>query len=203
MGHQSASPGSNVSPYQHIGHEITFDWRDYVSFDHGFNDNGTPIPETASTDEVRREASARSDRIWVNFETLHRILQRHEAKIRKRWYKKNTAQRLAILLDAWPDMPEVHRPDFAAFREMTDESRDSGLRHKSCFVWPYINQEDLRSEKVLPLLLNSRGRHPSSQFAAANYEAMRLRLVVHGFEAVHVQTYHGLEWYDRELSRLW
>ncbi|KAI9039376.1 uncharacterized protein KD926_009519 [Aspergillus affinis] len=140
--------------------------RDSINFTDGYNYGGIILPDSAPADEFRPVASARSDRIYDNYVTLHRILQRHEERIRKLWPKKNRGQRLEIILDAWPDMPEIHRPDFAAFREVMDYQTH---KHKGWFVWPYTKQEDLRGPKALPLLLNSRGRHVPSHFAAADW----------------------------------
>lgn len=64
-------------------------------------------------------------------------------------------------------MPLTHRPDFVAFRRSDNSDR-------SAYIWPYINQEELLKPQALPLLLNARGRHHPSVFAAADGEAMHL-----------------------------
>lgn len=157
----------------------SIDWNDPSSFFKaiGAGTGGLPMPDIKSAPDVRREATTRSTKIYESYELLHEILQRHEATIRKRWLKKTRPQRLKILLNVWPNMPAMHRPDFEAFRKESEADRDRATKYRDYYLWPYINQEDLLNTKTLPLLLNARGRHPPSHFAAADIGAMRLGLV--------------------------
>lgn len=95
---------------------------------------GGPIPELRSPEEVREEARKSSDAIFFSYGILHKILERHEATIQKRWLKKTRKQRLKILLDAWPDMPGIHRPDFGAFRKESHADREKGTKYKEAFM---------------------------------------------------------------------
>ncbi|KAB8243617.1 hypothetical protein BDV35DRAFT_407355 [Aspergillus flavus] len=151
-------------------------------------------------------ATARSDEIFTSYETLHRIIQRHEATIQKRWSKKTRQQRLNVLLSAWPDMPAIHRPDFDAFRRESASDRVRGTKYRVHFMWPYVNQEDLLNTKALPLLLNSRGRHPPSHFAAADMDAMHLGLIskaiVPIFLNCHVLILNGMTENTRDYGQL-
>ncbi|KAK7739032.1 hypothetical protein SLS53_005930 [Cytospora paraplurivora] len=128
--------------------------------------------------DVRREAEGRAKRLFVSYNDLRAILERHEATIQKRWVKKTKSQRQAILLKAWPNMATIHRPDFEAFKKESRRGGDvksAGTKSRDSFIWPYINQEDLVSRpKTLPLLLNSRGYHTPCDFAAADGDAMHL-----------------------------
>lgn len=72
----------------------------------------------------------------------------------------------------------MHRPDFDAFRRESASDRVRGTKYRVHFMWPYVNQEDLLNTKALPLLLNSRGRHPPSHFVAADMDAMHLGLII-------------------------
>lgn len=56
-------------------------------------------------------------------------------------------------------------------------------------MWPYINKEDLTKPKTLLLLLNSRGRHPPSAFAAADIDSMHLGKVLGAIEPVFLNSY--------------
>ncbi|KAE8309788.1 hypothetical protein BDV41DRAFT_567103 [Aspergillus transmontanensis] len=162
--------------------------------------------EILSPEDVRRQATARSDEIFTSYETLHKIIQRHEATIQKRWLKKTRQQRLNVLLSAWPDMPAIHRPDFDAFRRESESDRVRGTKYRAHFMWPYVNQEDLLNTKALPLLLNSRGRHPPSHFAAADMDAMHLGLVskaiVPIFLNCHVLILNGMTENTRDYGQL-
>lgn len=139
-----------------------------------FNSLGPNLPRPKSfptAKNVRQEARDRSENIFTDWTTLHKILERHEEVFRKRWMKKTREQRKKILLAAWPNMSSTHRPDFQALRRETPQQRSSGTRFRDAFLWPYINLEDLSSSKLLPLFLTSRGRHLPEAFAHADYEA--------------------------------
>ncbi|KAK1246176.1 hypothetical protein MKX07_005245 [Trichoderma sp. CBMAI-0711] len=157
---------------------------------------GRPTPKMPSATEVRSRARKRAAAIFANYELLNQILLRHESTIRKRWLKKGRQQRLKVLLKVWPGMPPNHRPDYEAFRK----ARSQPLQHapkqvKDSFMWPYINQEDLTQTQPLLLLLNARGRHPPSSFAAADIDAMRLGIVTEAIERIflneHTMILHG------------
>ena len=64
--------------------------------------------------------------------------------------KKIRPQRLKILLNIWPNMPAIHRPDFDAFRRKLGSDRSRGTKHRDSFIWPYINQEDLSPLRHCP-----------------------------------------------------
>ncbi|KAI1324845.1 hypothetical protein F5Y16DRAFT_423508 [Xylariaceae sp. FL0255] len=136
-----------------------------------FAARGMAPPKILRPDEVRREAKQRCTNIFANFHILQRILER---TIQKRWEKKTRTQRISILLQFWPDMPQTHRPDFAAFRKHAGNLNSVAIQYRSSFIWPIINQEDLGDTKTLPLLINSRGRNHPSVFAAFDGELMHL-----------------------------
>jgi hypothetical protein len=157
----------------------SIDWGDPSSFfkTMGAGTIGMPMPEIKSAPEVRQEATSRSAKVYNSYKTLHAILQRHEATIRKRWLKKTRPQRLKILLNAWPNMPTMHRPAFEAFLKESEADRDKGTKYRDSFLCPSFNQEDLLRTKTLPLILNARGRHLPLHFAAADIDAMHLGLL--------------------------
>ncbi|CEN59851.1 hypothetical protein ASPCAL02292 [Aspergillus calidoustus] len=70
-------------------------------------------------------------------------------------------------------MPSVHRPDINTYYKEPEACRDAGTKYKRHYMWPHIDQEDLSDARPLLLLLNARGRHPLSAFAAANIVGMR------------------------------
>ncbi|KAI0380602.1 hypothetical protein F5Y04DRAFT_95178 [Hypomontagnella monticulosa] len=154
-----------------------------------FASRGMAPPKIPSPSEVRREAKERTNNIFAHYEKLQTILERHEATIRKRWEKKTRTQRLGILLQAWPGMPLTHRPDFAAFRKHAANLNQVAIQHRSSFIWPTINQEDLGDPKTLALLLNSRGRNPPHLFAASDGEGMHLGKVTMAIVPVFLNGY--------------
>ncbi|KAH8804452.1 hypothetical protein F5884DRAFT_796055 [Xylogone sp. PMI_703] len=165
------------------------DFNDPASFMRAIGGSGLPIPKLMSPTDVRREAMERSRNIFAHHDKLREILKRHEATIQKRWSKKTKKQRLKILLEAWPDMPRSHRPDFEAFRKESEQKRDEGTGYRNRFLWPYINQEDLTQSKMLLLLINSRGRHPPSDFAATDCGSMRFGMITKAVVPIFLNQY--------------
>ncbi|KAI1199819.1 hypothetical protein F5X97DRAFT_295493 [Nemania serpens] len=161
-----------------------------------FSSRGMAPPEMPSPGEVRREVKDRSANIFAHYEKLKSILERHEATIQKRWEKKTRTQRLSVLLQAWPDMPLTHRPDFAAFRKHAGNMNSVARKHRSSFIWPMINQEDLGEPKTLTLLLNSRGRNLPHIFAASDGDGMHLGKVTMAIVPIflneHVMVLNGV-----------
>lgn len=156
------------------------DFNDPASFMHLLQGSGLPIPKTCAPEEVRELAQTWSKSITENYHLLYDIVSRHEATIQRRWAKKSSKQRLAIIIPAWGfKMAAVHRPDFDAFKKESPQQRvaGGGARYRDSFLWPYINQEDLSKAKTLPLLLNARARHPPSAFAGVDGETMHVGIV--------------------------
>ena len=167
-----------------------------------------PIPKLWSPEEVHWEATKRSGVIFNSLDTLHAILERHEATIQNRWTKKTKQQRRNVLLSAWPGLPPSHRPNFDAFRKETPQQREAGTRHRDTFMWPYLNQEDLTRPRTLLLLLSARGKNHPSHFAPVDSEATRLGRVtgaiVPAFLNGYVVVLNGISDHkeDREYGKL-
>ncbi|CAN9383366.1 unnamed protein product [Alternaria sp. RS040] len=142
--------------------------------------NDSISPSLVTT--IAKHASALSESICTDYHTLNAILLRNESMIRKRWIKKSVAQRRDILLEAWPNMPEMHRPDYADVVNIFNKSHDPA-RLKEALVtkdkegvpsdakmWPFINLEDLLKPKCLLIFLNARGRNVPLIFAPTEEE---------------------------------
>ncbi|WOO76897.1 uncharacterized protein LOC62_01G000510 [Vanrija pseudolonga] len=114
--------------------------------------------------------------VWKYHKQLSDIVQRHEATIQKRWAKKTKAQRLRILLSAWPNMLPIHRPELEAYKRRSPNPLDADER--DVYMFPYINQEDLVKPRTFPLLLNARARNLPCDFAGADLNAMHLGSVL-------------------------
>ncbi|KAB8075126.1 hypothetical protein BDV29DRAFT_172510 [Aspergillus leporis] len=156
---------NGLDPY--IPDEIvdSIDWDDPMSF---FRQTGMPLPpSTPKPAEVRKEARERATNILRDWSLLHRIIERFEATIQKRWLKRTREQRKKLLLSAWPNMPASHRPDWEAFTK----GPPGNPLFKDAFTWPNINQEDLLKPKILLIFLNARGRHPPHAFIGADRDA--------------------------------
>ncbi|KAK4151230.1 hypothetical protein C8A00DRAFT_36130 [Chaetomidium leptoderma] len=153
------------------------------------SNSALPIPAFKSPDDVRKEARERSQTIHETYNALHAIVTRHEETIQKRWIKKSGQQRRKVLLECWPGMSAVHRPDIEAFRKETKKQRDQETKYRESFLWPYINQEDLTTPKSLPLLLNARARHHPALFSAADITAIRFGVVTTAIVPVFLNEY--------------
>ncbi|KAG0651258.1 hypothetical protein D0Z07_1847 [Hyphodiscus hymeniophilus] len=175
---------------------------------------GLPKPSSMPTAaEVRKEAQERSADLLLQWDTLRRILERHEEVLRKRWLKKTKTQRTAILQSVWPKMARKHQPDLRHFAEKALRylKTGGGTKARDSYMFPYINIEDLYRGKSLLLFLNSRGRNSPRHFAHADFNAMRLgqisgatmppflNLYIMLFEGESVEMYGRLvSWDDHE-----
>jgi hypothetical protein len=156
-----------------------------------------PMPSSfPSAEEVRSKAGPLSKSILEHWDMLNTIIQRHEATIQKRWAKKTKESRRKILLAVWPNMSASHRPDLQAFRaNPTRQGGKAPSGHRSAYLCPYINLEDLVKSKLLLLFLNSRGRNPPYAFARADIEACHFGItsgaIMPAFLNEHVMMFTG------------
>lgn len=125
-------------------------------------------------EDAIKQAKSRSATIFNSFSTLQSILERFEDLVRRRWSKKTRAQRKALLLEAWPNMPEKHRPDIQAYRHEDEMRRKSNTDFRDAYMWPHISLQDLLSGSTTMRLLNSRGRHEPRFFARMDLESIHL-----------------------------
>ncbi|KAL8735790.1 MAG: hypothetical protein Q9166_000654 [cf. Caloplaca sp. 2 TL-2023] len=101
------------------------------------------------------------DDIFDNWTKLRAIANAHFEALARRWIKKRTIPKRKYLLgEIWPGMNKRHRPDFEVIR------RDlKGSSHRDALMMPYINLEDLSSEKNLLHLIKSRTQVYPEHFA--------------------------------------
>ncbi|KAF9880965.1 hypothetical protein CkaCkLH20_01115 [Colletotrichum karsti] len=129
---------------------------------------GLPMPNPIEPEEVREKATPMAEELFKDWETLQKIVERHEATIQRRWMKKSKPKRREILLAVWPGMSELHRPDLAAFRK-----KRTGEAARAACMWPNINLEDLSKTEPLLLMINARGRNPPDAFAIVDLDETR------------------------------
>lgn len=146
-----------------------FDWSNIPpSFFETLNPNLPRPGSFPKPEEVRRESRERASKVLSDWDTLHKIIERHEERIQKRWRQKTKTKRRQILLSAWSNMPKVHRPDFEALKKgKREESREA-------YLWPHINLEDMEQPRPLLLLLKSRSRNAPHLFLHADLEVSNL-----------------------------
>lgn len=130
---------------------------------------------SSHSSQICRKIEERAQSISNSYETLHEILLHHKSIIQTRWTKKRPRQKQKLLLELWPNMPKMHRPEFHAYRFggslNFEENRDS-------YMWPYINEHDLATRNYLLLLMNSRGLCKPYNFVDSDLAAMKFGLDV-------------------------
>lgn len=136
-----------------------------------------PVPNFLSLSETRRMATTRSKAVFADRDALLGILERYEETLRKRWGKKTGEQRRKVLLKAYPDIPAIHRPDFAALRREGADRTRAATQFHDAFLLPSINLEDLVKPKPLLMFLNARGRQDPDIFANADFNSIHLATV--------------------------
>jgi hypothetical protein len=135
-----------------------------LSLFHYLNHKNTPV-RTKTIEEVGLEAHRRAYEVFDHWSMLNAILFEHENTLRTRWIKKTREQRKRILLTAWPQMAESHRPDMQAVCRESIEQRRARTNFRNSFLFPYINLEDLLKSKNLLLFFQSRGHNLPDVFA--------------------------------------
>ncbi|KAG4437659.1 hypothetical protein IFR05_006870 [Cadophora sp. M221] len=139
----------------------------------------SPVTEKPFLAEVQRypediqdEATFRAASIFRSWERLQNILDIHQETISSRWSRKSTGLKKDILVEAWPDIPLVHRPDFALFHPFKLlQQAVTDAKDLAASKWPYINLEDLSKGKFLPMFIEARARNPPRVFARSDLEA--------------------------------
>lgn len=141
------------------------------------DEEGKSRTDTMTLEEVQSWSKTTLDSLFSAWSQLKHIMDKHETTLQNRWLKKTTKQRTEILLQAWPKMSRVHRPDFELFRK---ERKTKGYHQRNrvatdiALRFPFINTEDLSQPKPLLLMLNSRSRSSPCVFANADRDSIRV-----------------------------
>jgi hypothetical protein len=119
--------------------------------------------------ELKTKTALYANGIFADWERLNGILLQYEGLLRKRWMKKSKEARKKILLQAYPKIPTMHRPDFQVLRSQLDIPGAPPIKKETntheCFLIPMVNLEDLLKPINLLLLLHSRGHNKPDTFA--------------------------------------
>ena len=123
--------------------------------------------------EVQDQVTVMVDSIFSDWVKLKGVMEVYAGVVQRRWSKKAANKREAILLEAWPEMPPRHRPDFEAFRW-----QHKGPEYRNCWLMPYVNLEDLKSSNNLQIFLQSRIRAEPDQFAWSDAAPVEMAVVM-------------------------
>ncbi|KAF2401158.1 hypothetical protein EJ06DRAFT_379784 [Trichodelitschia bisporula] len=146
-----------------------------------------------SAEDVRNIAKSYSEKIFMNWQLLYKMLERYEGVIQRRWVSMDTGQRKQVLLTAYPNMPVHHRPDFVAWCGWHWEEADllpaADRKSRDAFLLPCLNQEDLLQEYSLLLFLYVRSREHPNAFAAKDMEGTHLGTNLHVLRPGFLENY--------------
>lgn len=151
---------------------------------------------------LRLEIRQTAKQIYENWETLGSIVQRHEATIQRRWTKKSKSKRRELLLTAWPNMAQQHRPDIvlennACFpteigkvgrnllKQRPWERKMCEGSQREALLMPYINLHDLTKTEPLLLMINARARQPPSAFAKRDLQLSTQCIILTEWRQLH------------------
>ncbi|KAL8994599.1 MAG: hypothetical protein Q9169_005478 [Polycauliona sp. 2 TL-2023] len=114
------------------------------------------------------------DDLFGNWHRLRVIMRQHELTLNKRWLKKTAVQRKATLLEFAKELPQMHRPELAIFRNKDLPKKiKPDIDRETAMYFPQLNVEDLSQPKNLLLMLDSRSRNFPSVFAPTDLKTIR------------------------------
>ncbi|KAF2426552.1 hypothetical protein EJ08DRAFT_681174 [Tothia fuscella] len=132
----------------------------------------TTMVSTCTREAVAALSGELSVGLFEKYTELNGIVSRHEPTLRSRMLKKKKSKTLRKFLKrVCPEMPTSHRPDvtlaYSAGEDMLEEMIEL---HRTSFLCPHINQDDLVKDSNFLLFLNSRARNPPYAFLQEDYE---------------------------------
>ncbi|KAL8847248.1 MAG: hypothetical protein Q9221_007704 [Calogaya cf. arnoldii] len=159
-----------------------FEWEEFLTLAPAANisftdEEGNPRKDTTTFEEVLPLSQTTLDSLFDAWSQLRNIVAKYETTLQNRWSKKSSKQRKEILLQVWPKMSSVHRPEFDLFRKerkIKGYHRQDQVETDIALRFPFINTEDLSLPKPLLLMLASRSRSFPCVFANADRDAIRV-----------------------------
>ncbi|EED11884.1 hypothetical protein TSTA_110630 [Talaromyces stipitatus ATCC 10500] len=113
--------------------------------------------------KIGNEIASLSECIVNSWSDLNKNMK-FEASIRNKWNKMSVNQRKKLLLEAWPNISQFRRPDIVVDFQRANGPSEIDDKTKSSMLWPYINQQSLTTDLVLPYFLSHRGGHTPNVF---------------------------------------
>ncbi|XXG94769.1 hypothetical protein Hte_001027 [Hypoxylon texense] len=99
-------------------------------------------------------------------------------------------KRKAVLLEAWLNMPEHHRPDLVAWTAEPQDEVPIQDQDPAPFLWPHINLEDLCKTEPLLLMLDSRAKGAPQDFLPKDLEPTTFAYQMGLIEEVLLPSYY-------------
>lgn len=138
------------------------------------DEEGNFKPDTITIEEITSLCQTTLDALFEAWMQLWIIMNRHESTLNKRWLKKTMDQRKETLSKVCPDIPRMHRPDFAVLRAEALPQGKTKIAADFAVRLPNINIEDLSYPKPLLWMLDSRSRNFPSIFTNADQDSIRV-----------------------------
>ncbi|KAL8983709.1 MAG: hypothetical protein Q9205_002129 [Flavoplaca limonia] len=138
---------------------------------------GNVKKDTITLEEAKTSSQNILDALFKARSQLRHIVAKYETTLQNRWIKKSPKQRTEILLQAWPKMSRVHRPDYDLLRK---ERKTKGYHQRDLIAtdmalrFPSMNTEDLSLAKPLLLMLESRSRSFPYVFLGLDLDAIQV-----------------------------
>ena len=145
-------------------------------------------------DELRNCTEMTLAALFSAWTQLRSIVAHYETTLSKRWLKKTVDQRKKILLSAWPEIPEYHRPNLDMLRRVKFWNLRLGRSFRAAADraarFPHINLEDLLQSDRLLRMISSRCREPPSKFTNADRNSIQFGLRIGIFRPEFVAGYN-------------
>ncbi|KAI1107864.1 hypothetical protein F4804DRAFT_347520 [Jackrogersella minutella] len=121
-----------------------------------------PFAAEATPNEIQELITAKATCIFETWRLLKIVIKGFEEKIHTRWVNKSKPKRKALLLEVWPQIPEIHRPDIWCWKDLR-ANPDSVPDPCSLVMMPLLSIEDLCKTEPILMMLEWRARcHPET-----------------------------------------
>ncbi|KAL9025466.1 MAG: hypothetical protein Q9180_007662 [Flavoplaca navasiana] len=106
------------------------------------DEEGNLRKDTITFEEIKSSSHVTLDSLFKAWSQLRNIVAKYETTLQNRWLKKSPKQRTEILLQAWPKMSRVHRPDLDLFckeRKTKGDHQKKRVTKDIALRFPFIN----------------------------------------------------------------
>ncbi|KAL8765328.1 MAG: hypothetical protein Q9209_007554 [Squamulea sp. 1 TL-2023] len=169
------------------------------------NEEGSFQIDTTTIEEVTSSTPSVCDALLEAWIQLGTIMGQYGSTLNKRWLNKTFDQRKEILIKVYPEIPQVHRPDFVVLRNEDLPDRKTKIAADLALRFPHINLEDLSQARPLLWMLDSRCRGFPSSFVNADRDSIRVglksKLIVPKYMRGYAMYLNG-EWSRETYGRL-
>ena len=130
----------------------TFDDMWYLQQNYGglHKDEDSWYKDATPVCEIELIANSFATNLRHKWSILRSTLMKHEKELYNRWMRRSFKDRKAILQQAWPDIPSMHRPDVYTLQHQLDKELTAPT-FRDFFLLPHLNIEDLAKKQDLSI----------------------------------------------------